>query len=433
MTLRQKLLASYLVFVATLALLGVWSAWRLNQAGNVSARILSENYESVIAAQNMMESLERQDSAALYAQLGHAERAERQIAENRERFNRAFARAAGNVTETGEQDIIDAIRHTREAYYRATDERADYFSSLEPLFNRLRTDLDRLLHLNQEAMLTKSANAQRVTHRALAMTVALAGTLVALGFTLAFTLSSRIHHDADRLKSEFVGTASHELRTPLTTLQMGIQLLDEQFAGHTTDRQREILDMCREDAARLERLVTDLLDLSKMASGYMRPTLGAIPAATLVRESLRPSRPRIDGAQLELTINIDDNLPAVMADPRQIERVVSNLISNAVQATPSGGRITLSAQRAQDSVQISVADTGRGIPREYLPQLFQEFVQVPDAATGTAGLGLAISKRIINAHGGTISVDSDAGRGATFTFSLPMASGKPHSPGDTRT
>ena len=287
MTLRQKLLASYLVFVATLALLGVWSAWRLNQAGNVSARILSENYESVIAAQNMMESLERQDSAALFARLGHAERAERQIAENRERFNRAFARAAGNVTETGEQDIIDAIRHTREAYYRATDERADYFSSLEPLFNRLRTDLDRLLHLNQEAMLTKSANAQRVTHRALAMTVALAGTLVALGFTLAFTLSSRIHHDADRLKSEFVGTASHELRTPLTTLQMGIQLLTSNLLV-TPPTGSVKFSTC---AAKMRRgssgSSTDLLDLSKMASGHMRPDLGAMPAATLVRDSLR--------------------------------------------------------------------------------------------------------------------------------------------------
>ena len=128
-------------------------------------------------------------------------------------------------------------------------------------------------------MVTKSANAQQVTRRGLTMTVALAGALVVIGFVLAFTLSARIDRDADRLKTEFVGTASHELRTPLTTLQMGIELLHEQLAGRATDRQREILEMCREDAARLERLVTDLLDLSRMTSGHMQPALAAVPAA----------------------------------------------------------------------------------------------------------------------------------------------------------
>ena len=95
-----------------------------------------------------------------------------------------------------------------------------------------------------------------------------------------------------------------------------------------------------------------------------------------------------------------------MADARQIERVIANLISNAVKATPEGGRITVRARTVQDHLQISVADTGRGIPAEYLPRLFEEFVQVPDAETGSAGLGLSISKRIINAHGGSIAAAS---------------------------
>ena len=103
-----------------------------------------------------------------------------------------------------------------------------------------------------------------------------------------------------------------------------------------------------------------------------------------------------------------------MADARQIERVIANLISNAVKATPEGGRITVSARKMQDHLQVSVADTGRGIPAEYLPRLFEEFVQVPDAETGSAGLGLSISKRIINAHGGSITAASARGGGATF-------------------
>ena len=229
MSLRHKLLATYLVFVAALAVLGAWSAWRLEQAGAVSQRILSENYESVVAAQSMKESLERQDSAVLFAQLGRTERARRQLDEHRRRFDAAFARAAGNITEPGESEIIEAIRRERDEYYRL-DEHADYFERIEPRFDALRADINRLLQLNQAAMLRKSADAQRVTGRSIVMTVILSAALVIAGLGFAVRLSAQIDKDADRLKSEFVGIASHELRTPLTTLQMGIDLLDEQTA-----------------------------------------------------------------------------------------------------------------------------------------------------------------------------------------------------------
>ena len=119
MSLRTKLLVTYLVFVVTLASLGGWSAWRLEQAGAVSQRILSENYESVVAAQSMKESLERLDSATLFAELGHTDRAHRQLEEHRRRFDAAFARAAGNITESGEREIIDAIRRERRRVLQA--------------------------------------------------------------------------------------------------------------------------------------------------------------------------------------------------------------------------------------------------------------------------------------------------------------------------
>ncbi len=421
MTFRQKLSASYLVFVAAIGLLGVWSLWQLDKSGAVSQRILSENYESVIAVQIMQESLERQDSGTLFVLLGETDRAERQIAENRRRFEDAFARAAANVTEPGEQQIVDDVRRTKAAYHQAIDRRAAYFNELEPLFHHLRGDLDRLLELNQTAMLRKSADAQRVTHRALTMTVAVDGALVAVGFALAFVLSARIDRDAERLKTEFVGIASHELRTPLNTLQMGIQLLQEQLTGSATERQREILQMCRQDATRLERLVTDLLDLSKLESGRMKPSLVPVPAATLIRNALEPSRPRIEAAHLELATNIAEPLPVVMADVAQIERVFANIISNAVNATPPGGRISVAAHKAPDGVQISVADTGRGIPREYVGRVFEQFVQVPGSPTGGTGLGLSITRRIIDAHGGSIAVESELGRGATLTFTLPAS------------
>ena len=431
MSLRTKLLATYLIFVAALATLGGWSAWRLEQAGAVSQRILSENYESVVAAQSMKESLERLDSATLFAELGRTDRARRQIDDHRRRFDAAFARAAGNITEPGEREIIDAIRRDRDEYYRAFVGGADYFERIEPRFDTLRSEVDRLLQINQAAMLRKSADAQRVTGRSILLTVMLSAALVIAGLGFAVRFSAQIDRDADRLKSEFVGTASHELRTPLTTLQMGIDLLAEQLSPHATERQREILAMCREDAARLERLVTDLLDLSKIESGRMKPVLSRVDAGTLVKAVLEPSRPRIEAGGIELQVTVEPDLPQVMADPSQIERVVANLVANAVSATPRGGRIAVAARRSDDRVDVSVSDTGRGIPREYLPRLFGKFMQVPGSATGSAGLGLAISRQIVQAHGGEIRAESEPGRGAVFTFTLPVAGSSAKPPKET--
>jgi NtrC-family two-component system sensor histidine kinase KinB len=175
----------------------------------------------------------------------------------------------------------------------------------------------------------------------------------------------------------------------------------------------------------LERLVTDLLDLSRIESGSMAPVLSAVSATTLMREALAPIRPRIDSHGIDLQVDIDESLPSVMADPSQIQRVLTNLISNAVNATQPGGRIVVAARRTDDRVQVSVSDTGRGIPREYLPRLFEKFVQVPGSATGSAGLGLVISRRIIQAHGGAITAESELGRGAKITFTLPVAGKTP--------
>jgi signal transduction histidine kinase len=202
---------------------------------------------------------------------------------------------------------------------------------------------------------------------------------------------------------------------------MGIHLLDEQLGFEATPQQREILAMCREDAARLERLIGDLLDLSKIESGRMRPVLSPIAAGALIIRALESSRPCVEAGGIELEVDVDPNLPTVLADASQAERVVTNLMINAVNATPRGGRITVAARSVDRIVEISVSDTGRGVPREYLPRLFGKFVQVPGAATGTAGLGLAISQQIVRAHGGAIRAASEPGHGATFTFGLPVA------------
>src|SRR5262245_62148740 len=164
MKLRTKLLAGYTGFVLALGVLGAWSARTLNEMSTVSGRIISENYDSVVAAQDMKESLERQDSAALFELLAQHDRAAKQAAEPRARFDAAFSKAASNITEPGEREIVETIRRGRDDYYRryddfisATGDRTSlYFLMLEPRFNAVRAECDQLLRLNQEAMRLKA-------------------------------------------------------------------------------------------------------------------------------------------------------------------------------------------------------------------------------------------------------------------------------------
>ena len=205
------------------------------------------------------------------------------------------------------------------------------------------------------------------------------------------TLLEDITHlsEISRLKSEFIAAASHELRTPLTSVQMGIHLLLEGAAGPLDDRQQEILLVCRDDAGRLDRLMRQLLDLSKIESGdASTPIRASVRPSEFVREAADSLRLQIEAKGLRFEVDAPPDLPPVLVDRDQIERVIVNLVSNAARATPSGGTITLLAARRGGDVAVPVTDTGAGIPRDYLARIFEPFVQVPDAPAGGSGLGL---------------------------------------------
>jgi NtrC-family two-component system sensor histidine kinase KinB len=239
----------------------------------------------------------------------------------------------------------------------------------------------------------------------------------------AVTLLEDITHlsEVSRLKSEFIAAASHELRTPLTSVQLGIHLLLESDAGTLDERQQEILQVCREDTARLDRLMRELLDLSTIESGAVSPQLVPTRPATLVADAVNPLRLQVEARGVRLDVDVPLDLPQVAVDRSQIERVIGNLITNAMRATPPGGSMTVAAAGRGDEVAISVTDTGAGIPRDYLPRIFEPFVRVPHATGGGAGLGLTISRRIVEGHGGRITVQSEPGRGSTFTFTVRLA------------
>jgi two-component system, NtrC family, sensor histidine kinase KinB len=165
----------------------------------------------------------------------------------------------------------------------------------------------------------------------------------------------------------------------------------------------------------------DLLDLSKIESGESAPNRVPVRVGDLIDAATSALSGRADTKRITLMSDVPSDLPPVLADRAQIERVVTNLLANALRYTNAGGSIQIHAARRDGHVAISVTDTGRGIPPEYLPSIFDKFAQVPGAPSGGAGLGLAISKRIVEAHGGQIVVKSVVGHGTTFTFTLQVA------------
>src|SRR6185312_16181412 len=222
MSLKTRLLIGYGVFIAALVVLGAWSAWRLHDMGKVSRRIISENYDSVVAAQEMKESLERQDSAALFALLGARERALTQLREHRARFDQNLLKAANNITEPGEAEAIAAIQNDRDIYYHRFDAFSarptadEYFTQLEPQFNQLRADCEHLLQLNQRAMLAKAEAAAGVAQLWFYRTLLIAGLLVAAGLWLAFFLSNRIVEPLRQLTATTARMAGGDLDAKVT-------------------------------------------------------------------------------------------------------------------------------------------------------------------------------------------------------------------------
>ncbi|WP_437312730.1 ATP-binding protein [Sorangium sp. So ce385] len=237
--------------------------------------------------------------------------------------------------------------------------------------------------------------------------------------------------DASRVKDEFLANVSHELRTPLNA----ILLWTHQLTGNPADarkvaRGRLAIERC---ARAQSRLVEDLLDLARMASGKLRLSLQDVDLAQIAEAAVEVVRPAAEARRIQLDAALAAGLGRARVDPERIQQVLWNLLSNAVKFTPPGGQVRLSVRRDGGEVRIEVADTGRGIRPELLPHIFERFRQ-GDAATqrrhGGLGLGLAICRQLVELHGGTLSADSPGeGRGAVFTVALPLADAVPRDAG----
>jgi signal transduction histidine kinase len=227
--------------------------------------------------------------------------------------------------------------------------------------------------------------------------------------------------ELDRAKSAFVAIASHELRTPLTALQGFSELLaTRQLPSNEVNRLGAIM---RREARRLGRIVSDLLDLSRIERG-LDPALCRIPLAVEPTVVATVDLFR-QGATHPIAITCEPALPKIDADPDALERVLTNLISNAVKYSPAGSVVRVGARARAGGVAIDVADSGRGIPAEALGRIFEPYYRVPDAAGAArgTGIGLAVVKALVEAHGGAVEVESAPTLGTRVTVLLPAAHG----------
>ncbi|MBK8856401.1 MAG: HAMP domain-containing protein [Opitutaceae bacterium] len=224
----------------------------------------------------------------------------------------------------------------------------------------------------------------------------------------------------DDAKSNLVGTVSHELKTPLTSLRMAVYLLLEQQTGQLTPVQHELVEQVRNDTDRLLRILNDLLDLSRIESGVAAPHLRPVAVAGLLEAMAREVRPLVEAAGQTLIVQCPAEPPRVQVDEDRIRHVFINLLTNASKYSPAGSAITLYAKSADEGfLRFGVLDNGPGIAEEHQSRVFERFFRIPGQTKKGAGLGLAICREIVVAHGGSIACASAPGRGCDFHFLLP--------------
>jgi two-component system, NtrC family, sensor histidine kinase KinB len=598
--IRQKMSFGFGGLLIMLGLIGFQSIALLTELGESVDVILRENYQSVIACQDMKEALERMDSAVLFTLLGHDREGSAMIEQNRRKFLQGLERELNNLTLPGEWEKATAIEKLFREYEitlaRVTDanqpkesRRKTYFDVLLPLFEKIKSAADEILLMNQLNMSEANERARRsatdARHRMivlLAIAAALAGAFILLtgkwilrpitqltgsaeeikrgnldlvvpsasqdeigrlsavfndmaaslrearrsdrsrllrvqrsteqafrhlpqalavadlagrievatesaksdfdlmpdasiedtaverlgslfseavrtarpavvenGRTLiqrfiqgeeryfrpkAVPILDRekqptgvililedvtLQHREEELKKGVIATVSHQLKTPLTSIRMTIHVLLEERLGHLTEKQADLLLSAREEGERLYGMIEQLLELSRIESGKLEMKVESVSPHQLVFESVESFRRAAQDRGITVVTDLASDLPDVQTDRLLVDQVFGNLLSNALKYTEPGGRVTVSARAEGEFVWFSVADTGKGIPGQYLQRILDQFFRVPGQASDTGvGLGLAIVKQIIDAHGGIVSVESEEGKGSTFTFSL---------------
>jgi signal transduction histidine kinase len=251
------------------------------------------------------------------------------------------------------------------------------------------------------------------------------GQLAACFNRMADTLVDTMEElrQADRMRRELVANVSHDLRSPLASIQGYLETVHMKDGSLDPEERQRYVKTALRNAQRLNDLVGELFELSKLETEQVEPTIESFPIAELVQDIVMQYEPQAETHEIDLQAELPERHARVEADIGLVERALSNLIDNAIHYTPTGGQVRVRLDNQERAVCVEVEDTGPGIPEDDLPHIFERFYRVEksrDREQGGAGLGLAIAKTILELHGRTLEVESTVGEGTTFRFSLPL-------------
>jgi signal transduction histidine kinase len=269
-----------------------------------------------------------------------------------------------------------------------------------------------------------AAGARAVARGEYGHTVPVGGPVEVRELATTFNRMSQQVRAGQQAQRDFVANVSHELRTPLTSIQGFSQAILDGAAGEP-QAVAHAAGIIHAEAQRLRRMADDLLELARLDAGQITLRREPVELAALLRACAERLEPRAREAGVALALELPAGLPGVIGDGDRLAQVFTNLLDNALQHTPAGGQVTLSAAAATGGVVVRVRDSGRGIPADDLARIFERFYQVDKSrrrAQGGAGLGLAIVRELVQAHGGTVSAESAEGLGTTFLVTLPARS-----------
>jgi two-component system sensor histidine kinase GlrK len=476
-----RLIISYLLIIVVVLISGIYTIWNLSEINRLIQTVTNEDAREIHLSEESLEILYSATAADEKFFVSRDKTYFRQFKTLGEEFEKRMTELASLADTPRKKELLARVRALQSHYRKFFDDTAGPTGSRivpEREIARLRTERDRSTSETAQRLrdLTKVASTERderlVRIEAISVRTAnaiLVSLIVAVMMVIvisafnthsvsapisrlrektkavaggnfgqplhipsppeireladAFNAMCDRLRELDQMKIDYIGHLSHELRTPLTAIKEASSMLQEGLFAALPERERELQGLIREECERLIRSVNRLLDFSMMESGMMPLTLQDAELQPIVEKNLQRFSPLAQRKNTTLQVRIPPELPRLRMDTEKIDVVLENLLSNALKFTPDGGLITITARHRADAnrVEVSVSDTGRGIPESGLKEVFEKFRRVDDgkgAVRGT-GLGLAIVKHIINAHGGHVWAESEFGKGSTFTFSLP--------------
>ena len=226
------------------------------------------------------------------------------------------------------------------------------------------------------------------------------------------------YKELDFAKTNFIATVSHELKTPISSIKMSLQLLENKQVGELNTEQHSLVESIKDDAERLLKITGELLNMTQVESGTIQMNVIASDAKEIVEYAVNANKSAAEQKQIKFEINVDDNLPRLLADNEKTSWVLTNLLSNAIRYSYDNSVIYIDVKSDNEKIKFSVTDSGQGISPQYVDKIFDRYFRIPGTKKEGTGLGLSISKEFIEAQGGQITVKSDFGAGSTFSFVL---------------